>query len=52
LNAWGVVAGKHHFLRYWLRKFIRFAKPREWDQARRDDFEQLLYLLLRDGKKG
>jgi len=35
-----------------VRKFIGFVKPRKWDQARRDDVEQFLDLLVREGKAG
>jgi len=52
LLAWGIVAGKHDFFRNWVRKFIGFVKPRKWDQARRDDVEQFLDLLVREGKAG
>lgn len=44
--ARGIVAGKHDFFRNWVRKFIGFVKPRKWDQARRDDVEQSLDLLV------
>ncbi len=52
LLARGIVAGKHDFFRNWVRKFIGFVKPRKWDQARRDDVEQFLDLLMREGKAG
>jgi hypothetical protein len=48
----GIVAGKHDFFRNWVRKFIGFVKPRKWDQALRDDVEQYLALLVREGKAG
>jgi hypothetical protein len=35
-----------------VRKFIGFVKPRKWDQARRDDVEQFLDLLVRECKAG
>ncbi|NBZ96053.1 MAG: hypothetical protein EBR40_06460 [Proteobacteria bacterium] len=50
LLARGVVAGKHDFLSNWMRKFIGFVKLRRWDQARRDNVEQFLELLVREGK--
>jgi len=52
LLARGFIAGKHDFFRNWVRKFIGFVKPRKWDQARRDDVEQFLDLLVREGKAG
>ncbi len=36
--------------RNWVRKFIGFVKPRKWDQARRDDVERFLDLLVREGE--
>jgi len=48
----GIVAGKDDFFRNWVRKFIGFVKPRKWDQALRDDGEQYLALLVREGKAG
>lgn len=52
LLARGIVAGKHDFFRNWVRKFIGFVKPRKWNQARRDNVEQFLDLLVREGKAG
>ena len=48
----GIVAGKHDFFRNWVRKFIGFVKPRKWNQALREDVEQYLSLLVREGKAG
>ena len=48
----GIIAGKHDFFRNWVRKFIGFVKPRKWDQALRDDVEQYLALLVKEGKAG
>ena len=47
-----IVAGKYDFFRNWVRKFIGFVKPRKWDQVLRDDVEQYLALLVREGKAG
>ena len=48
----GVVAGKHDFYRNWVRKFTGFVKPRKWNQALREDVEQYLASLVREGKVG
>jgi len=48
----GVVTGKHDFYRNWVRKFIGFVQPRKWNQALREDVEQFLELMVREGKAG
>ena len=48
----GIVSGKHDFFRNWVRKFIGVVQPRKWNQALREDVEQYLDLLVREGKAG